>query len=130
VYTWRYVDEGQGLELEGTGIVLGTELLQANQEMLAEQERLRRVRYALVVFDAAAKMELSAEEIRQIVAQDRLMSRWMPKLSLAIVAHEDLQFGLSRMWEGYVLGVGWRTAVFRVRAEAEIWLHQPSELER
>ncbi len=130
MYTWKYIEDGQGLELFGTGIVRGSEVLQANQEMLAEEERLRAVRFSLVVFDAAAKMELSTEEIRQIVDQDRLMAEWMPDLALAIVAYEDLHFGLSRMWEGYVRRVGWRTRVFRSRAEAEHWLRQPPESER
>ena len=130
VYTWKYVDGGRGLELVGTGVVLGSEVIQANGELIQEKERLRVVRFAIVLFEATAKLELTTEEIREIVDQDRLMAEWAPHMAVAIVARQDIQYGLARMWEAYVERVGWRTAVHRSRGEAEQWLGQQPELAR
>ena len=68
--------------------------------------------------------ELTTPEIKEIVEQDHVMATWSPNMILAIVAGQDIQFGLSRMWEAYVERVGWQTAVFRTRAEAELWLQK------
>jgi hypothetical protein len=122
VYTWRYVADGLGLELFGTGVVRGSEIIQANWEIIEEKERLGSVRFALVVFAPEAGVDVSTDEIRDIAEQDQIMKGWIPRCAVAVVAGQDVQFGLARMWESYVARVGWQTCVFRSRTEAEQWL--------
>lgn len=127
--TWSYVAGGRGLELVGTGVVLATELLEVNRQLLEEKARLRSVRHALVSFDAAEGLEVSTPQIRRIVEQDHLLAAWLPNLSIAVVANKDVQFGISRIWEALADTVGWRIGVFRSRLQAEQWLRGPTELE-
>jgi len=128
VYTWRYVADSRGIELLGTGVVQGSEILEANRQIIDERERLGEVRFALVVFEASASVDVTTTEVRDIAEQDRLMKEWIPRCTVAVVARQDIQFGLARMWESYVSRVGWRTSVFRSRIEAEQWLAR-TELE-
>ena len=105
-----------------TGAVTGTDFATADAALLDSPAALRVLRYALIDFGEATNFLATQEEIRRVAEVDHRIAELVPHLCLAIVAPRDLQFGISRMWQVFVEGTGWETAVFRDRREAEAWL--------
>jgi hypothetical protein len=51
------------------------------------------------------------------------MAQLNPNVKMAVIAPKDIAFGMARMWECYVDGVGYVTKVFRFREDAQTWLN-------
>jgi hypothetical protein len=46
----------------------------------------------------------------------------VPGLLVAVVAERNVVFGLTRMWEVFVEGIGWEIKIFPSMAEAQSWI--------
>ena len=119
-----FTDDGTGLLRTGKGLVTGADFLAADAELLASQAAMRRLRYVLMDFSETTEFRAIPEEVRSLARLDGRVSEYATNISVAIVAPRDQEFGMSRMWEVFVEGTGWQTAVFRDRAEAVAWLRQ------
>jgi hypothetical protein len=122
--TIDYVDNGLGIVLLGEGVVTGEEWIQCNKEMFSSIEKLKKCRYGIIDYTKATKLIASEDHVRAIVQQDKMASEFLPKAIVAVVAQEDLEFGLSRKWETVIemAGIPWETMVFRNRDQAEAWI--------
>jgi hypothetical protein len=101
----------------------GRDLLEENRIMFFEQTSLfRRCRFWLADFTNSDLAEVSGEDIRALRAIAAEAAALCPELAVAIVAPEDLQFALGRMWSTLTEGTGWRTSAFRSSADACRWL--------
>jgi len=120
----EYFDGGMGILIAGDGIVTGDDLIAANKTIYASNEAIKKMKCQLCDFTAVTEFNLSSEDIQNIARYDIEAAKTNPKIVVALVGEKDLIYGLSRMWEAYVSDTGFRTMVFRTRAEAETWLKQ------
>ena len=120
----RYLDNGIGASWLGGGVVTGQDLIDASKETFAPEERLKQIRYALVDFTHIEGVSISPADIRKKAILDGGAASIVPNTVVALVAPEDLTFGLARVWDAYVDGLSWETMVFRSVAEAESWIEE------
>ena len=122
----RYLDKGIGVLLIGEGKIVGDDIIKANRKIFSSVEKMKKYRYGLLDYSRITQFEVSTSEVDTIAFQDMKASEFIPDAVLAIAAKQDLEFGLTRMWEIIVenSGLPWETMVFRDRDTAEKWIKQ------
>jgi len=70
------------------------------------------------------RLDVTPHGIRQFVAQDAKDQRRLQDYKLAIVASEDVVYGMARMYQALTGDYVPHVAVFRDPAEAATWLGQ------
>lgn len=119
-----FTRDGAGLLRTVQGTVTGADFVAAETALLSEQQTIAKLRYALLDFGDATEFSATADEVRLIAKRDAELAALNSQVAVAIIAPRDVQFGMSRMWEVFVDGSGWETAVFRDSASAVAWLYQ------
>lgn len=119
-----YLDDGLGILLTGAGTIVGQDLIRANQEIFSSVQKMKKYRYGIIDWSEATGKAIATSEIEFAVNQDKAASKYMPDIIVAVVADNEIKFGLSRMWETFIdmNGLNWETMVFRTRDEAERWI--------
>jgi hypothetical protein len=119
------MQDGGGLLFICTGNVTAKDLLDAKDRLLETPTRLQECRFAIVDLGLASSLELSPDEVRKIADRDReLAVITRPGLPVAVLAPNDVAYGLARMWEVFVENTGWETIIFKTREEGEDWVRQ------
>jgi hypothetical protein len=113
-----------GIVHVGSGIVTGSEILEACRSVTALVQTTENFHYKLVDLTAARDLQISEEELRDIVEEDRLIAHERPQAVVAIVAPNEKMRVIARHWQGLVAELGWTTQIVRNRAEATAWLHE------
>ena len=124
MYSIEFDEQRHILQFVGAGRLTGHDIIGAKQALLTTEDRVRLVRAFLVDLANVDVLEITGDQMRQIIGLDAQLSALAPHAAVAIVAPRDHVFGLSRMWEAQADMVGWTTAVFRSPAEADAWLSQ------
>ena len=73
---------------------------------------------------ATTKFELSTQKVELIAEYCKSSSIVNQGAIVALVASQDLIYGLSRMWQVLSEGTNWETMVFRNREDAEAWIKE------
>jgi len=121
--TIKYVDGRKGAILASSGRLKGAEFTAASKELFARDFTADPLLYVLVERgDDVTAIDVTADDVRDIARQDIEVSSKAPNVSVAVLAYDTLSYGLARMWQAYVDGSGWRTAIFQDRAAAVDWL--------
>ena len=116
---------GLGVLFRCRGPLAGKDFIHANDGILASREHYQWSRYVLVDTSDANPIEVSSVDLRAIAEQsEQLAKTGFENIVVAIVAPQDLAFGLARMWEVFVYKTGWVTMSFRSRNDAETWIRQ------
>ena len=122
-FSTEFLDDGRGVRFVGQGRLTGQEILEAKAGLLRSPDRLKTLTYALVDATDIDALGISREHVLEFVVVDVQIAAVAGRpVAVAIVAPSDLAFGIACMWEAFVELTGWRTHVFRSRAEAEPWL--------
>jgi hypothetical protein len=103
--------------------VSGTDIIAANKEIYRNENFLKQ-RYQLVDKTKCSEYQVSNEEIQLIVEQDIAASKINPNVIVALISPTPMQYGMSRMYQGYVGDSGFLTEVFRDRKSAEKWIEE------
>ena len=120
-----YQGDGTLVHVEGGGTITGDEFLSFIRGLYVSEDRARRCRVALVDWSQVQRAVVTDEAIREAAAIQLRAARIVPRGAVvAVVAPQALIYSLSRLWEGYVEGTGWRTRVFQDRREAEQWVER------
>jgi hypothetical protein len=119
----KYIDDGNGIEMMGTGVVTGDEIHNAFNEYYSG-DMLLKTKYLIANFLDAEQFNVSNEDVGRIAAQEIQASKTGLKRLIALVGKQDVIFGLLRMWEGHTFRSGFETMVFRDREEALTWISQ------
>jgi len=115
--------DGVGIIYHCYGHMTIGDFFQAGNGFLAYPEEIKKWRYAIVDLTSAGNMQISSDEIRSVVEQNkRIASIAHAGVILAVAAPRDLGFGLSRMWEILMEQIGWETMTFRSLEEADDWV--------
>jgi hypothetical protein len=120
----KNLDSGLGVMLIGEGNVTGQEIIHANKKILSLKEKIEVSKYCIIDYSEATGYDVSTPEIEIIADQDKEISKYLPDYTVAIVTKQDIEFGVSRMWETIIQikGLQWETKVFKVRNDAEQWI--------
>ena len=122
--TTNFTPDGAGLIHTAQGSTTGAEIIALNVTLLSEGEAFAPLRFWLFDFGDSADLRATADEARVIAGQGKKLAMLNSQLCVAIIAPQDVQFGMSRMWEAFVDGTGWQTSVFRDRPSAIAWLRE------
>jgi hypothetical protein len=119
----KYRDGSIGVEFIGSGVVTGTDIIEANKEIYSNKN-FSKQRYKIVDRTHCTEYHVSTEEIRIIAEQDKAAAKTNPNIIIALISTTDLQYGISRMYQAYVRDIGFLTEVFRDRKSAEEWVER------
>jgi hypothetical protein len=121
-FATEFIDVGRGVLHTGSGTVTGQELIAgARLDLQAARDGLP-LRYGLVDFTDIARFEVGSGDIREVARIDIELAKIIGTARVAVIASQDVAFGMSRMWEAYVHATAWQTQVFRDPAAARDWL--------
>ena len=109
-----------GVEFIGTGIVTGTDCIDANERVVSDP-RLSELVYQIVDLTGVEKFDVSVIETQTLAEMDQLAAEIVKGVRVAMVCPEDLVFGMSKVYAGHSSS-DWQVIVFRTYAEAEAWL--------
>jgi hypothetical protein len=121
-YTTELTEDYMGVLHAGSGTVRGRQILQGCQTFTLLVQNTENFHYKLVDFSAATELQITPEDLEEIVAEDRLIAASRPHVTVVIVAPNDEIRTLAIEWEKLVEELGWSTHVATTRAEALHWL--------
>ncbi len=117
------VKNGEGLLFICFGALTGRDFLEAKRRLLQFPKRLEKCAYGIIDQFAATSIEIAPTELQEIVELDvRIASIMRLGAIIALVAPQDENYGISRMWQDAVEATAWETMLFRSREEGEAWL--------
>ncbi len=123
--TFGFSSNGHGVDYVAVDHVTGGELISAVRSIVARDLAARPVYYSFVDFDGVSRVDVSAHQLRELVALSAWASQSVPKGHVvAIYAESAAPFALAQMWQALVSAIGWETGVFRERAAAFSWLQE------
>lgn len=117
----EYLQDGAGIQFTATGIVTGSEVIEANQKIYT-RENLLRLRYKIIDRTGCTEYRVRQDDVRIIAAQDREAALVNPRIAMLLISTTPLQYGMSRMWQMHTEGSGFRTEIFGKREDALAWL--------
>lgn len=97
------------------------DFVKANEHIYSDLDE-SLARYQIVYLTAATKVVMRTEDIQKLSHQDTNAEKSLGQIAIAVVAVKDLDFGMSRMWEGYSGTSGIETMVFRDMVAAQEWI--------
>ena len=121
--TVTYIKNG-GVLLKGEGVVSGTDIKQANNEIYTSPENLKKIRYQLCDYRKVSELLVSNEDIEVLSKQDDNAAKINPGMFIALVGELDLIYGLIRMWEAHTFASPFESMAFRNIEDAEKWIDE------
>ena len=121
-YTSEMIDGGRGMLHVGRGVVRGADVLDGAVVDHEPPARAAQLTHGFVDLMEVTELQLTAEDIHGIVAENRVTAQAAPSVIVAVAAPHDHLFGMARMWEALADQTGWTIRVFRARQEALAWL--------
>ena len=119
----KYIDDSNGIEMVGTGIVTGEEIYNGFKEYYSG-DMLLKTKYLIANFLDVENFNVSNEDVISIADQEIQASKTGLKRLFALVGEQDFIFGLLRMWEAHTFRSGFETMVFRDRDKALTWINE------
>ncbi len=123
-YTTELTEDCMGIVHTGSGLVTGAELLEACRSATALLQNTENFHYEFIDFTEVTVLQITPEELDEMVAQDRFAATFRPDAVVVIVAPRDDLFEVGKKWERRVQDIGWNTHISRDRTEALAWLRQ------
>ena len=121
----QVLQEGAGVIYDCRGPMTINDFYEATKSFLLTPEEIKKWRYTLIDLTFVDSMDMDYREIETVVALNRRLAVLsVPGVLLAVASPNDLGYGLARMWEAIVEGIGWETRVLRSRSEAERWVQE------
>ena len=120
----HYVDLGQGAYKHAYGVVTSTDLLVTGLIQAQDVENTRKLRYMLYDFTDVVETRMGREVVGELVELNRKTAAHSKGVLAAIVAPDELIFGMARNWQTLTADFGWKSQVFHQREEAIAWLRK------
>jgi len=119
----KELDHGLGSLVIATGEISEEEYLSFYRALLTSGTEVpQKQLYNIPDYTAVTKAEISPKAIERI-AQLSIQSSTENSFTItAVIANQDLIFGLARMWENMASQATWDINVFRNRNDAEAWI--------
>ena len=113
--------------MKGKGTLAASDVSGVNEVIYETEQKIKNITYQLCDYTEVDDVNISAEEVRMLSAQDVTAAKINPKMIIAVVGEKDLTFGLLRMWEIYADEHPFETHVFRTIEEAKLWISDKLE---
>ncbi len=117
-YEISYENDGAMVRTTYMGDVEAAEVGQAVRERYADK-RFRAVRIMVADFSEASMRNIQADDTRSQARRTEEMAEINGDLDYVLIVPNDLDYGMTRMWQAYVDDIPWRTHLTRSREEAE-----------
>ena len=118
-------DGGLGNYISVTGVASSEEFVDVFKKHLEQdEEKFKKYLYSLCDYTGIRQFDLSNPMIQQLADMSVRAMEINPDAIVALVADQDLYFGLSRMFEALVFDAGWETNVFGSKEEAVEWIRE------
>ncbi len=119
----QFTRDGLGVICQCEGSLGLQHFADANSRLLASPDRIKKQKYVIVDGASVEPQYFSVTQMEGIILQDRHIASYAVEgLLVALVAEQSAAFGLARMWEAFVEGIGWEAKIFPSRAAAETWI--------
>ena len=117
------LDSGLGCLITGSGNVTDHEYVSTLQKHLSQSsEKIQNYKYTLTDFGEVEGLDVSAKSISDIANKCTDIATILPDTLVALIAKDDLAYGLSRMWQMMAAGTTWEIMVFRDKEKAKYWI--------
>lgn len=93
-------------------------------ELMDERYDRSTARFSIMDNTRVTENLMTSEEIRMAAEWCIGLSERLPRFIVAVVAPDDLGFGLGRMWQTLSDKTSWSIKIFRDMSAAEEWVHQ------
>lgn len=110
---------------EGSGVVTEMDFM-SHLRSHVEDPELHAGMDEVLDLRGVTKVELSSDALRRIIAFEKHHLGPFRSARIAIVAPEDVQYGIGRMYQTLTEDTGTAVEVFRALRMAEDWLSQAS----
>ncbi len=121
-YQINFENQGRGVVLQFTGAVTGAEIIEAAGRMYRADEH-NLLRYQIVDLTAAASLQISEDQLRQIALLDKQAAGKNPDQVVALVGNEAIFAGSDRRYAVYAeVWAGFETEFFATLDEVRAWL--------
>ena len=118
-------DGGLGNYILVRGVASAKEYVDAFERHLEQdEEKFKNYLYSLCDYTEVKQFDLSSPMVQQLADMCLRAMEINPDAIVALVADQDLFFGLSRMFEALVFEEGWETNVFRSKEKAVEWIRE------
>lgn len=117
----KYTDNGDGIEITGKGVVTGQEIITTLKKVY-DHETFKSKKYEIIDRTNISDYRVSNEEVRKIADMDVMAAKTNPGLMVAIISTTDLQYGITRMYQGIIGDRGFKTKIFQDRRAADEWI--------
>ena len=119
--------DGVGAMYASYGVLTGQELIDVDARIHEEVKRNPKIRYVLVDHTAVPEEKIDTGSLQAMATRTKETLDLMPDAIVAIVAPNDVLFGLSRMWQIQAEQPGLVSRITRTREEALAWLQEELE---
>ena len=116
--------DGIGAVYTSSGVLTGQDLLDADSRLHEELKRNPEIRYLLVDHSAISEEKIDTDSLRLLARRSGDQLELITEGLVAVVAPNDVMFGLSRMWALMADQPELDTHIARSRDEATAWLEQ------
>jgi hypothetical protein len=119
----EFVQEGLGVIFRCRGEVNVQQFVDANRQLMATNAEIKKLKFAIGDLIGMDPMYVAPSEMEKIVQQNHQIAALLPEgVIVALLAEQNVVYGLARMWEAFVAGINWETQSFRAEDEARAWL--------
>lgn len=127
-YTITYKESPRGVITTYSGVVTDEEFLRCLDEkfltvgkFLSESE-MASYGYSISDFSEVTDLKVSVDTVRDSATRSKAAMTANDTGLMAVVAPNDLEFAMGRLWQAYVGMQGDRVKIFKSREEAELWI--------
>jgi len=118
-----YTEDGLGVKYAALGITTGEEVIRANRETINDK-RFPSLKYKIVDRSECDEYLVDGAAVKIVAEQEREASLLNPDLKVALVAESEVQFGMSRMYQSLMAGMGFECDIFEDQEVAMQWINK------
>ena len=118
----HHIVQGKYIVFQATSTVTGAEIIAANEWLYTEPQNEEAAKFQLWDFSATTQIVVDIGMIEKMASQDKQAAQTISRIVAALVAPEDLIYGLSRMWQAFADDEAIQSQIFRDFHSAEVWL--------
>ena len=117
----RLLNHGLGMLQLQSGIVLESEEREYRRRFCEDYTVFDKIRFNIIDSTCVEKTLISNQYAVESAKYCEDLSKRKPDNIVAIICHDDVSFGMARMWISYADSLGWTTNAFREVEAAYDW---------
>lgn len=129
-YKIEYLEAERGVVTTCSGLITAEEFEQCSKEkffrngVALTKEEILYYRYSLSDLSAVTDSDIPQRALVENAKMTKELLAIHPKGIFAVVAPQDIEFGLGRMWQAYTENQDDRVHIFKSRKAADRWIKQ------